>query len=118
MSGSENDPVLNLLREGRARIVRGWTKGSFARNRSGRLVLSWHVDAKKWCAMGALNAEGPPFGNVQAALDFLSRVLPRNLGSVDVFNDAPETTKQDVLDLYDRAIALCLKENTNEPDPH
>ncbi len=107
---SKDNPVLRLLREGRARIRKGWTKGAFARDRAGRSVQSWHEEAKEWCALGALNADGPPFVDAWSAARYLKRSLLGKENHVDSFNDRDVTTKQDVLDLYDRAIALCEEE--------
>lgn len=58
------------------------------------------------CAVGAICLTASPGSH---AMDYLVRALPhpyQDRGSIPFFNDAVCTTKQDVLDLFDAAIAV------------
>jgi hypothetical protein len=86
--------VLNLL-AGRERIVRG----GLCR---GAMVSE---DGKRFCALGAIQA--PTLNSPEARLLF--KALPPGWGAVTQYSDWPKTTKEDILALYDRAIALGME---------
>lgn len=95
-----------ILKRAQALIKDGWTQGTFY-NGSG-----------SYCALGAVYAVtskrenqdsaasiGTPYG--QSIVDnYLKRSLPEGFYSVAAFNDNLKTAHDDVLALYDRAIAL------------
>ena len=84
------DDVTKLLIEGRERIERGWCKYN--------LQLGNAV-----CALGAIGwGERPSETKIEAR-----RRLSAAVGTdrIPHWNDAPERTKQDILDAFDAAIA-------------
>lgn len=95
--------ALDLLREGRERVARGWTQGAYARDAAGRSVYAWTPEACAWCALGAMRGVGRSGAEYDEARATLERLTPAR--SVSSFNDAPTTTQADVLALFDRAIA-------------
>jgi len=111
--------VTELLTEARARIARGWTQGANARDASGCVADDWSAAAVCWCAMGALAVSGyprrPSGGALSRAVAELAASLPVDTGRDAIgigaramvlagWNDAPLRTREDVLELYDRAI--------------
>ena len=96
--------ALDMLREGRERVARGWTQGTYARDRDGRKAYAWAPEACAWCALGAMRVSGHFGAEYDAARALLERFTPAAL-AVSSFNDASTTTQADVLALYDRAIA-------------
>jgi len=86
--------VVQDLMNGRQRIIEKWGKGCGLSPPDGDLV----------CALSAvLDAK-----NQQDLMGLFRRALPLGEPSVHRYNDHPTTTKQDILGLYDRAIALAL----------
>lgn len=98
-------PAVRGLIDARMKIVTGWCQGSEA------------LGGKKHCAMTAFN--GSDRSDWVPALDYLHQALPdewrqkpyiSNTLKFVRFNDDPTTTKQDVLDWFDRAIAFAALE--------
>jgi hypothetical protein len=102
----------DILRYARSLLVeKGWCKGAYARDEAG--IPSTLGTGISFCAGGAhwkslmkynirrLSAEG----HLTSSFYLLDEATPRNYVSISDFNDAPETTLDDVLALYDRAIA-------------
>lgn len=75
-----------------------WCQGDFSK-------IDPDTGKMGWCLLGGLAASGV---NYSPTLDALHTAMdgPKNHGAIAGWNDAPERTKQDVLDLIDRAIAL------------
>jgi hypothetical protein len=90
--GIDLSATTQALIRGRRRIEAGWCQGVM-RTR------------KAVCAVGAVSSD-------DKALRMLHRAFGRQGGLPD-WNDEPTRTKDDVLSLYDRAIALSL--NTGPP---
>lgn len=84
------------LRNARALIEKGWTQGLLARNKDGEGAFSDATEAVSFCAVGACVRSGVSCGHLKKLL------------GVDTtsWNDTPGRTKEEVLDLFDRAIAL------------
>lgn len=96
--------TIQVLTKARALIVRGWTKYAFARDKHGHRVGPLAKTACRWCADGSLRAAS---GGIEApvykrALAALSGVMG---GVAPTVNDAAETTKKDIVNAFDRAIA-------------
>lgn len=100
----DGTPVTNLvieaLREGRARVERGWCQGVWSTPSGDRV-----------CAAVALH------GHLQVVIDDAIGILATVIGitpptvyKVVLWNDAPERTQSDVIALYDRAIELAVAE--------
>lgn len=101
--------ALDVLVEGRRRIVAGWNKG---------MIKSCRDDGSPtYCARGATVADynmtdtTPMF----EALMFLHREVPSRYEGLVDYNDRSQTTKEDILALYDRAIASAQKETHDTP---
>ena len=106
-----------ILEQARALIERGWTQGTAARNSNGDHVSATSRHACEWCATGALYAIYETIPNwrdnrrTDEAAILIRAAIPK--GSNDFhetivsFNDAIETTKADMLAVFDEAIARC-----------
>ena len=106
-----------VLEQARALIERGWTQGTAARNANGDHVAATSRHACMWCATGALYVvyeripEWRDDPKTNQVADLLRSAIPK--GSNDYhqtivgFNDAIETTKADILSIFDKAIARC-----------
>lgn len=105
--------AVDVLMEARAYIEKGWCQDALALAHDGKhlpvgsSVWSQALDpnAAQWCALGALirAADGPnPYGS--------STLLARVVGDIVGFNNAPSRTQSEVLDAFDRAIALGVDE--------
>lgn len=66
-------------------------------------------DDNKMCALDALGEATDGTSTWSAAYRALVAVVPQPYCNVGTFNDADETTHEDVMDLFDRAI-LTVKE--------
>ena len=98
--------TIDILRSARALIdtPEKWTRGTNARNASGRSVPFDSPSAVCFCAYGAvLRASG---GEIVLACQRLWEALPAGWPDIfPLYNDYPDTTYADVLALFDRAIA-------------
>jgi len=112
-----------FLREARALIASGWCQGSLARRKWGRgyrQVSPYAANAVQWCAAGALEAlharlecEEP-----SAAATYLTAHIPAAFPyGLDLWNDLSGRTQDEVLALYDRAIAHAEGEEAQEVLP-
>lgn len=95
-----------------------WTKGWFATDFNGNCV-SWDSTAAcKWCISGALRlAAGDRYENYQAGKEDVSKdarllFIDANKLPLDIptFNDARETTHEDVMKAFDVAISAAERE--------
>lgn len=83
-----------------------WYKGYFAVNKNGKNVSSISDKAYKWCMTGALSKVCPYDVDARhAAIDQLTFTLREGIPG---FNDAPDTTHQDVMNAFDKAIIDAL----------
>lgn len=90
--------VIEALEKARDIVNNGWCQGDYGDGHG------------NYCAIGAL-AEATHWGNrdmnrsaYHDGKEALLALVPLPFGSVALYNDAPDTTKQDILDLYDAAI--------------
>ena len=90
-----------------------WTRVAFARNEAGNSTISGDPSAVCWCAVGAVNrAARTQFGvcglQAMTAVDALATALGALVadtsGGVAAYNDAPERTHEEILELFDKAI--------------
>jgi hypothetical protein len=102
------------LIEARRRIEAGWTRGLWACDDKGIAVSIGSPQACAYCAEGALLSLISAGLEWATAISFLNEALPVKWFGEDYaedgvgiaeFNDHEWTTKEDVLALYDRAIA-------------
>ncbi len=103
---------LELLRVARERLAspEGWTREVYARNASGERVPFSSPDACSFCVRGAVLVVSKGVGvlTYSNTIAALLKALPspwRETELMSDFNDAPTTTRADVLALFDRAIA-------------
>lgn len=94
------------LRIAKGRIEQGWCQGVLARDGHGEEITPNHPAAVAWCAFGAIGTKEDALS--QADL-FLMKAHGPNTDVVS-WNDAPERTREDVLALFDKAIALAESE--------
>lgn len=87
-----------------------WTKGAIARDAYGLKVSPDAYDATCWCAIGAIDKAALelygeiPHKELNAIIDSMLLQLPDPFWLIGTFNDAPETTLEDVINLFQRAI--------------
>lgn len=109
-----------ILRNARSVLANnGWCQGALARNKYRHEVDPTSKSAAKFCAFGAVHAAAGVKADASwdnefdQACGFLRDALPDEYAywrSVDSFNDKKTTKKDDVLDLFDRAIKLAKKD--------
>lgn len=98
--------TLETLRQARALLARphGWGKGRFMPRRT-------HPDVPRYCAVGAIQhaaARIPPASVLAAEAELniaLNKLYNYQFPGVTSFNDRRTTTKAQVLELFDHAIA-------------
>ena len=106
-----NMAVLTLLKAARATLANPahWTKDTNARNITGRVVNAKDKSAVCWCASGVL------IKHTNETADFVRAVLWLKAANhsdykhgykLADFNDHPETTHAQVIQLFDNAIAF------------
>lgn len=101
-----------ILIEARQKISEGWTQGAYARMSNevddGGKVSTDSRLATCWCSVGAVGAVAPHGVDYRATLNKLKEVMGwPSTADIIQWNDAPTRTKDEVLDLFDRAIAAC-----------
>ena len=92
-----------ILQEAHSYIEKGWTQKAYARDAGGKPVDAKDPDACSWCAVGALQVANSEQGRLVELWRFLDSFIDQPLSSG--FNDHPETTQDDVLNLFEKAIA-------------
>lgn len=114
---SELKTVVDILKAGRQRLtdLAKWTQGCLARDALGTPITTSDVNAVCWCAFGVLYS----FNNSSLAAEAfhpLFRAVHRRNRLVDIgtYNDAPERTHEEILALYDDAIAEAASTGTQE----
>lgn len=105
---------LQILRDLRDLLEppQNWIKGAYARDEHGFLAGSTHPLATCWCLSGAVTRVAPSHQVVARIYRLLAR---RGFVSLPEFNDHPDTTHSDVLELLDEAIAEVIAERTAKP---
>ena len=76
----------------------GLHKGQYRQKRAGRHVAHCTIGACHAAAKGRFDA-GPVYTALQEC-------LPSGYSRITTYNDSPSTTKKDILNLFDRAIAI------------
>lgn len=86
--------MLEVLKKAREKINNGWCQGDYV-NEEGCV-----------CTVGAVELTiGRESILFYPTLDFLTKFLPKYSDCVIYYNDHPSTTKEDILALFDKAIA-------------
>ena len=116
-----------ILEHARALVDEGWTQGAYARDEIGSALFHDDPAACKWCAIGAvyaaskctfdpiMDAPCEKTKSLEEALYKLTSSIPPIAGlktvyEISDYNDHPETTKKDILKLYNEAIRRCEDE--------
>jgi hypothetical protein len=104
-SSTDIHGATEVLIQARALVVRGWCRGTLARNWFGRSVSPYPRRAVKWCASGALKAAAMTCSSQDhwLATCRLNGVIPDD--DIVDFNDRQKTVEP-VLAAFDQAIAL------------
>lgn len=103
----ERMAVVKLLRKARKLIVKGWCKGTLARDAAGNDVDANSRKAVRWCAAGACFAANR--GAARLANDAWMELDKDSGGAAFLYNDASRDRRR-VLRLYDTTIARLLEE--------
>ena len=85
-----------------------WMKGEYARKLDGNYCSPLDDDAVQWCAIGAVVHIAGSYKEANHAIFWLNKQV-RKHDMVTAWQDQPETTHQDVLDLFDKAITAAEK---------
>ena len=85
-----------------------WMKGEYARKLDGNHCSPLDNDAVQWCAIGAVIHTAGSYKDANSAIHWLIKQVEKDI-TVTQWQDQPETTHQDVLDLLDRAIDQATK---------
>ena len=96
--------VVEILKEARELVAKGWTRGCSARDAKGDFVRPESPDATCWCAYGAVAraTDDEATGKWAIATRYLGDAVGYH---VPAFNDAPGRTQVEVLAVFDAAIA-------------
>lgn len=109
------EDTLTVLKMGRQLIEdpENWTKGTLARDRYGSNVGTTDTKATQWCAVGALQAHRLDYPEaISPAHSMLMSALPksrRRSSYIQGFNDNPQTTHRQVMNMFDRAIKKLMR---------
>lgn len=96
--------TVEVLEAARKKIEkpRCWTKCQQACDRKGRLTGAFDEDAARWCGFGALWCVANSYHDTLSEELALSKACG---GHFPNWNDAPERTHDEVLAVFDKAIA-------------
>ena len=86
-----------------------WLQGGHAKNVEGEYVDPESKDAICWCSLGAAWAvtHSTPEDSYFTALEYVRKFTDKDLL---FWNDDPERTHEEVMNAFDKAIALAQKE--------
>ena len=106
--------TIEALKTARELISQGWTQGQYVRRDA--ITPAYCVIGPLGPAIGGFPGDGanpyaPDSGKPIRAYLRAHGLELCNVKSLYIWNDHPDRTKEDVLDLYDRAIALCETES-------
>lgn len=106
--------TVEFLKETRAKLAQGWTQGEFA-CKDGVPTDASALDSDCWCVVGALGHVALLHGDYDMPAKFAARsALVEAIGvsefegwgfSLSRWNDDPARTQDEVLALFDKAIA-------------
>lgn len=109
--------VSSILIAAKAVLEGGWCQHACARDEAGIPVGTTDLAARTFCVMGALLTLRLPHKEESLAIVRLhatARKLDSAYTSAALYNDTPERTHADVLNLYDVAIADAVAEEAEQ----
>ncbi len=91
-----------------------WAKHEFAYDKDGYEVHPDSSTAACWCARGAVYAANKSYtgAEVEEAFKHLAAVCPLGV-LIGFYNDQPERTHDDIMDLFDKAIEHAQRSSTD-----
>ena len=95
-----------ILIKAKVLIEKGWTQGVAARNDYGFIVHPTDPKACEWCATGAIRAVAMGDSETREIAIYLEDFIELKSTLVS-FNDNVNTTREDILELFDRVIKVC-----------
>lgn len=121
-------PPLNLvtvLEDIKAKILQGWCRLDFAEDELGYEIDPTSERACRWCIMGAakavthLHPHPQAFKKVrtllhQAVLQVKTKKPTLEGWDISEYNDAPGTTREDIIHVIDLAIEKAPKQDQNQ----
>lgn len=104
ISKENKQKIEKLLNNAIDRVSRGFCKRAYAINYAGDMISPDDENAVAWCTLGALGDIGR---NDYIPIDMAWKILldTYDIDSIPTWNDQPERTKEDVIELYKKAIA-------------
>lgn len=84
-------------------VEKGWTQASHARSYDGARISPLSEKAVCFCAEGAIRAVCGSWTSTNLATAYLRKATGTR---IDVYNDAPGRTLEEILARYDEAIAM------------
>lgn len=88
---------------------KNWTQGMFARDEYGTPVPSISENACSWCSAGAVIKVA---NNIYVAISLFALLEKSISRAIAPFNDNPESTHEDIMNMFDKAIELAKAEET------
>lgn len=100
-----------ILRAARAKVEKGWCQGPPAKDGNGHATYSGSDRACKWCSVGAIWSVLDATTGEQACAEV---AIQNALGvtSLAFWNEKPGRTQAEVLEAFDKAIALAIEAET------
>lgn len=104
--------ISTILKRARKLITnpKKWTQGTYFRDREGNPVYGELKKAHSFCALGAVERVVAEGVEMCKASEFLDECAPDGKGMVS-YNDAKRRTHEQVLQVFDRAIARAQEQN-------
>ena len=109
----------DILVKAQKLIEQGWCQGEFARDENDESVSPYSEKACSWCASGAIktaiisyhHTSPNPYHLLKEIISNkpieYSTIIFNDSDAIAAFNDHPKTTQNDILELFDKAIARC-----------
>jgi len=110
MTPEEKEQIINTFKEARNFISdpERWTKGTSARSINGVPIHPLNHNATCWCSFGAIEKVVSD-SNRRLVHDICWLTKYTGVSYIE-YNDLPETTHEDIMKMFDGAIALVEKE--------
>ena len=105
-----------MMAEACERVSTGWCQGTIAQDADGRPVGAGSSAARRWSMLGAVLAswDGGPVEELGQAVTSLHTSTDQ--APLEVWNDRPERTQEEVVTAFERAIhSLARREEETRP---